>query len=144
MRKNHQLEKQLIEIVNEEFNIDIRTISRKREIADGRAVFYKILFDNEYSLTLISEIINKHHATVINGLKVFDTVLRRNKYYKAGYNKCKEKFEELCDSFLPEEEPVMTKEEMLIEEVNMLKKKVSSLKYQIKYLNSLNRISNEV
>lgn len=144
MRKNHELERQLIQIVNEEFNIDIKTISRKREIADGRAVFYKILFDNEYSLTLIGEVINKHHSTVINGLKVFDTVLRRNKYYIAGYNKCKEKFEEICNNFIPEEEPLMTNEDILTNKLNMLEEQVTSLKSQIKYLHSLNRISNEV
>jgi hypothetical protein len=144
MRKNHELERQLIQIVNEEFNIDIKTISRKREIADGRAVFYKILFDNEYSLTLIGEVINKHHSTVINGLKVFDTVLRRNKYYIVGYNKCKEKFEEICNNFIPEEEPLMTNEDILTNKLNMLEEQVTSLKSQIKYLHSLNRISNEV
>ena len=144
MRKNHELERQLIQIVNEEFNIDIKTISRKREIADGRAVFYKILFDNEYYLTLIGEVINKHHSTVINGLKVFDTVLRRNKYYIVGYNKCKEKFEEICNNFIPEEEPLMTNEDILTNKLNMLEEQVTSLKSQIKYLHSLNRISNEV
>lgn len=144
MRKNHELERKLIQIVNEEFNIDIKTISRKREIADGRAVFYKILFDNEYSLTLIGEILNKHHSTVINGLKVFDTVLRRNKYYIVGYNKCKEKFEEICNNFIPEEEPLMTNEDILTNKLNMLEEQVTSLKSQIKYLHSLNRISNEV
>lgn len=144
MRKNHELERKLIQIVNEEFNIDIKTISRKREIADGRAVFYKILFDNEYSLTLIGEILNKHHSTVINGLKVFDTVLRRSKYYIVGYNKCKEKFEEICNNFIPEEEPLMTNEDILTNKLNMLEEQVTSLKSQIKYLHSLNRISNEV
>lgn len=57
MRKNPKLEIQLIHIVNEEFDVDITTTSRKRDITDGRAVFYKILFDNEYSLTAIGEII---------------------------------------------------------------------------------------
>lgn len=146
MRREQKLETELIEIVSKEFNVDIRSKSRRREIADARAVFYKILYDNEYSLTLIGEILDKHHATVINGLKVYNSVLKRSKYYLSGYEKCKREFEEFCLVLLNsiEEEETLSTEDLLRKQIQMLKEQVHALKSEISFLNSLNKSTNAV
>lgn len=69
--KQLQTKKVLSDIINETFNINISSQSRRREHVQGRMIYYKILRDLGYGLSYIAKSVNKNHATVIHGLKQF-------------------------------------------------------------------------
>ena len=62
--------------VESAFNTCISVKSRKREIVYMRSIYYKLCkdFTNE-SLNAIGKQVNKDHATVLNGLKIFDNII---------------------------------------------------------------------
>ena len=62
--------------VESAFNTCISVKSRKREIVYMRSIYYKLCkdFTNE-SLDAIGKQVNKDHATVLNGLKIFDNII---------------------------------------------------------------------
>jgi len=69
------------EVVNK-FNADITKKNRNRELVYGRAVYYKLCKNlTSHSLTDIGSFICKDHATVLHGLKVFETFELNNDYY---------------------------------------------------------------
>ena len=69
------------EVVNK-FNADITKKNRNRELVYGRAVYYKLCKNlTSHSLTDIGSFICKDHATVLHGLKVFETFELKNDYY---------------------------------------------------------------
>jgi|TARA_E500000318_G_scaffold83752_1_gene79456 hypothetical protein len=69
------------EVVNK-FNADITKKNRNRELVYGRAVYYKLCKNlTSHSLTDIGSFIYKDHATVLHGLKLFETFELNNDYY---------------------------------------------------------------
>ena len=69
------------EVVNK-LNADITKKNRNRELVYGRAVYYKLCKNlTSHSLTDIGSFIYKDHATVLHGLKVFETFELNNDYY---------------------------------------------------------------
>ena len=69
-----QITKQLKKVIQEITGVDINEVSRKREIIEARAVYYKILkqIDKKKSLKSIGASVGKDHATVLHSLKNYD------------------------------------------------------------------------
>ena len=138
MTRNKELENELIEIVNGVYDVDIKTKSRKRNTIDARTVFYHLLYNEGYSLTDIGRAINKNHATVINGLRLFEIILKTDVQFNTNYNVCKSHFKVAFNKTFPPGKYTETSiEDLLTEQVNKLKEEKNALKKEIKYLNSL-------
>jgi len=69
-----QITKELKKVIQEITGVDINEVSRKREIIEARAVYYKILkqIDKKKSLKSIGASVGKDHATVLHSLKNYD------------------------------------------------------------------------
>jgi len=69
-----QITLQLKQLVKEVTGVDINQQSRKREIIEARAIYYKILkqIDKKKSLQSIGASVGKDHATVLHSLKNYD------------------------------------------------------------------------
>lgn len=70
-----QITTELKKVVKEVTGIDVNKSSRKREVVEARAMYYKILkqIDKKKSLASIAQSVGKNHATVIHSLKSYDT-----------------------------------------------------------------------
>ena len=73
------------EIVENNTKIKLKKKTRKREVVYSRAIYYKLATEHtRESLATIGASVMKNHATVINGLKVFDnqiSVYKDASYY---------------------------------------------------------------
>jgi hypothetical protein len=69
-----QITLQLKKTIQEITGVDINQISRKREIIEARAIYYKILkqIDKKKSLQSIGASVGKDHATVLHSLKNYE------------------------------------------------------------------------
>lgn len=69
-----QITLQLKGLIKDITGVDINQVSRKREIIEARAVYYKILkqIDKKKSLKSIGASVGKDHATVLHSLKNYD------------------------------------------------------------------------
>ena len=69
-----QITSQLKKVIKEITGVDINEVSRKREIIEARAIYYKILkqIDKKKSLKSIGASVGKDHATVLHSLKNYD------------------------------------------------------------------------
>jgi hypothetical protein len=69
-----QITSQLKKVIQEITGVDINEVSRKREIIEARAIYYKILkqIDKKKSLKSIGASVGKDHATVLHSLKNYD------------------------------------------------------------------------
>jgi hypothetical protein len=69
-----QITLQLKKVIQEITGLDINEVSRKREIIEARAVYYKILkqIDKKKSLKSIGASVGKDHATVLHSLNNYD------------------------------------------------------------------------
>jgi len=72
--------------INEEFNVNIQSKSRKRNIIYPRKIFCKIAYENFPNLTLDQKgkVIGLSHVELIYHHKTFDVIYDRHKEY---YNK---------------------------------------------------------
>jgi len=62
--------------VENTFNTKIDTRSRERDLVYIRSIYYKLCRDfTRESLYLIGKNVNRDHATVLHGLKVFDHII---------------------------------------------------------------------
>ena len=65
------------------FNIFLDTKSRRTEYVYARCIYYKLCKEfTTASLHKIGNQVNRNHATVIHGLKVFDNVIDNPTYYE--------------------------------------------------------------
>lgn len=69
-----QITLQLKGLIKEITGVDINEVSRKREIIEARAIYYKVLkqIDKKKSLQSIANTVGKNHATVLHSLKNYD------------------------------------------------------------------------
>jgi hypothetical protein len=69
-----QITLELKKAIKEITGVDINQVSRKREIIESRAIYYKILkqIDKKKSLKSIGASVGKDHATVLHSLKNYD------------------------------------------------------------------------
>ena len=69
-----QITLQLKKAIKDITGVDINQVSRKREIIEARAIYYKILkqIDKKKSLKSIGASVGKDHATVLHSLNNYD------------------------------------------------------------------------
>ena len=69
-----QVTLKLKELIKQKTGVDINKVSRKREIIEARAIYYKILkqIDNKKTLQSIGETVGKDHSTVLYSLNNYD------------------------------------------------------------------------
>ncbi len=92
MNRNNHLEERLINIVNANFNVDVRKKNRKRDAIDARSIVCKILYDHGYSKTNIAKVLNQNHATVIHSLKMFPIYIEQDILLRYRYDQCRETY----------------------------------------------------
>ena len=92
IKENTKL-KVIIDEVIKKFNTDITQKNRSRELVYGRAIYYKLCKNlTSHSLTEIGSLISKDHATVLHGLKVFETLeFNKDVYYLNAYQELLDK-----------------------------------------------------
>ena len=83
---------ELIDIIKNEFGIDIRKNIRRRAYVDGRLVFAKILTDRGYGVSDLGRAIGKHHSSIIHHRDNANDLLETNPAFTEKYIACKEKF----------------------------------------------------
>ena len=79
-----KLQNKIIKLINDTFNIDIVSKTRRQDYVDGRMIYYKILRDLDYGYAPIGRTLYKDHSTVIHAVRAFDDVTT---YDKELYNK---------------------------------------------------------
>ena len=69
-----QITSELKKVIQEITGVDINEVSRKREIIEARAIYYKILkqIDKNKTLKSIGASVGKDHATVLHSLNNYD------------------------------------------------------------------------
>jgi hypothetical protein len=73
--------------VNASLKIEIKQNTRKRNIVDGRFLFFAIARETtDLSLERIGMYLNKDHASVIHGVNMFNDVLTLDKKFNTLYN----------------------------------------------------------
>lgn len=124
---------ELKKIIKEITDVDINEVSRKREIIEARAVYYKVLkqIDKKKSLKSIGASVGKDHATVLHSLKNYDMFEKFNPTLKEFRKEILHRF-----NYKPIEYYGNNKEE--IDRLNLyiynLEMEVESLKQTIKEL----------
>jgi len=74
-------------IVEEYFEVDITTNSRKRKFIEARAMYYKLMREHTgYSLYKIGESVGKDHAVTINGINRLEGWLTYDRDMSEIYN----------------------------------------------------------
>lgn len=82
-------EERLKIIVNEVFNIDVMSKTRKNKEVEGRMVYTKILMSEGYkNLSTIARSLNKHHATIIHYNKQFKYIIKPDEKLWEMYSRC--------------------------------------------------------
>ncbi len=82
--------KEIFDLVQYELSINnLHSRTRTRELAQARFIYFKLArkFCRYASLTAIGKEVNRDHATVINGLKKYDTEAKYDPYMNDVYDK---------------------------------------------------------
>lgn len=83
--------------VNNAFNKRIQETTRRRDVVYPRAIYYKLAQDySGESLVSIGRTVDKDHATVIHGLKLFENVI--NPLWEKDYHRKYLKLQEQMDA----------------------------------------------
>jgi len=78
----------LIKVINNAFNCNIKNTSRKRELVENRIIYAKIMHNtNIFTLSKIASYIDKDHATIIHYLKQHDDFFKYDDFYKSKFKK---------------------------------------------------------
>jgi len=80
----------ILHMVQKELDIkDISIKNRTREMSQARFIYFKLAkkYCRYASLSRIGNVVNRDHATVINGLKKFDTEAKYDPYMYDVYDK---------------------------------------------------------
>ena len=106
-----QITKELKKVIKEITGVDINEVSRKREIIEARAVYYKILkqIDKKKSLKSIGASVGKDHATVLHSLNNYDMFEQFNPTLKLFRKQILQKLNYVT----PEQVLDMSKEELI-------------------------------
>jgi len=102
--------RELREIIEEVFGLDIMLKNRSRKRVDARIVYAKILRENGYSFPQIGDLLAKDHSTIIHYCSLFDTTIHYIPELKKKYKMC-------SDIFRGEtiNEQYYTKQELIVE-----------------------------
>ena len=125
--RNEKILKEIRSIVEQECNLNLNNKTRKREYVFARAVYYKLcreITNNSYDD--IGKTLNKDHATVLHGVRIFDTFLMQKalfKYELSIYNKVMEVYTDESDK-----NPSTLIEKVKAEKLRLQKEKQEVLK----------------
>lgn len=88
MTKNMRLQLDaVVKTINAITCAEVNSDDRKRENVDARFIFYKIAKDiYKLSFTKIAKYLNKHHATILYGIKQFDLLFETDKRFRESFN----------------------------------------------------------
>lgn len=81
--------------VEQYYNIDLTTVSRERQFVHARAIFFKICRNQNHSFHSIGNAINKDHATVMHGCRMYDDVYSQDLSISTAYQEINEKLGEV-------------------------------------------------
>lgn len=125
--RNEKILKEIRSIVEQECNLNLNNKTRKREYVFARAVYYKLcreITNNSYED--IGKTLDKDHATVLHGVRIFDTFLMQKalfKYELSIYNKVMEVYTDESDK-----NPSTLIEKVKAEKLRLQKEKQEVLK----------------
>ena len=132
---------ELIDIIKNEFGVDIRKKIRKQAYVDGRFVFAKILTDRGYGISDLGRAIGKHHSSIIHHRDSANDLLETNPAFAQKYMACRDKFmsgkNDLVE--IPDKEKLLNQIDTLILDRNALLEEVQKhkrLKNIIEFIDS--------
>lgn len=132
---------ELIDIIKNEFGVDIRKKTRKQAYIDGRFVFAKILTDRGYGISDLGRAIGKHHSSIIHHRDSANDLLETNPAFAQKYMACRDKFmsgkNDLVE--IPDKEKLLNQIDTLILDRNALLEEVQKhkrLKNIIEFIDS--------
>lgn len=126
--------RELRDIIEEVFGLDIMLKNRSRKRVDARIIYAKILRENGYSFPQIGDLLAKDHSTIIHYCSLFDTTIHYIPELKKKYKMCSDIFrgETLNEQYY-------TKKELIVEllktrqELSLLHLKYEELKKSYDY-----------
>jgi hypothetical protein len=129
-----QITLQLKQIIKEITGADINKVSRKREIIEARAIYYKILkqIDKKKSLQSIGASVGKDHATVLHSLKNYDMFEKFNPSLKLFRKEILQRL-----NYTPEEQLINLSKDDLIQslQIEIMKLTDENINLQEKIIN---------
>jgi hypothetical protein len=144
-----QVLKEIRDLVESEFGFDIGINSRQRKFVSARAVYYKLAHDKtNATITEISRSLDRHHATVLHGFKLFETFSVNSEYFKyelAVYNAIEKELTKnpikestILESIQEERRSILEEKNFILDKYNALKDKHNNLlRYMGKYEKNL-------
>jgi len=129
MEQRNEME-ELVEIIKDIIEVDIRKKTNERDYVDGRFIFAKIMVDRGYSLVELGKHIKKHHSTIIHYKRSCNDLLDTNPLFSSKYFECRDKFMQGKEDFAHMGNQIELKNQIdkLILENNTLTKKVEKYK----------------
>ena len=81
-------------VIQDYLNVDISNPKRQRGVVEARAMYYKICREHlGLKFREIAESVNKHHASVIHGIKLLNDLIDTDKKIKQDFDIVLNKFE---------------------------------------------------
>ena len=87
-------------LIEKEFSLELSTRKRTLEFVEARCIFYKIckdIYPQDFSFSKIGKFIHRNHATVIHGLKTFESLYMNSNDFRGLYHELKDETEQLLD-----------------------------------------------
>ena len=121
---------ELIDIIKNEFGVDIKKKTRKQAYIDGRFVLAKILTDRGYGISDLGRITGKHHSSIIHHRNSANNLIDTNPAFAEKYMACRDKFMSGKNDLneIPEKERLLNQIDALILDRNTLLEKVQKHK----------------
>ena len=85
---------------------DLASKSHKRDKVYLRSYLYSILREDGWTMTDIGKLFNRDHATVINGLKIYEAYYKKDKVYMRFVRKLDEIFNPTIDDIMAEKDTI--------------------------------------
>jgi len=119
----------ILDMVEHELQLfNLKTKKRTREYAQARFIYFKLAkkFCKQSSLSAIGRIVNRDHATVINGLKKYKTEAMYDPYMDAVYNKI---YNKLDKNYIPEGKDLIfdTTFETILQRIDKLEEQLNKI-----------------
>lgn len=88
LKQKYTMESKLIDIINNEYGLDILESTRDKYRVEARVIFSKIMKSQcNYGYTKIGRVLHKNHATIIYYIKIFDDWFDYDQLFRDRYLK---------------------------------------------------------
>ncbi|WP_167596600.1 helix-turn-helix domain-containing protein [Leeuwenhoekiella sp. ZYFB001] len=109
--------KTILETVENETGLKIRTHKRNRNLVYARYIYYRLAKEiTDTSLDEIGKVVNRDHSTVINGLNKFEETILVDQDWYLVYLRIKQKFQGLTEE---EREKIEVKDQVALLNQNL-------------------------